>query len=455
MEIEGVISRARFQRGHREFTVTDGKNDYPLETREPLMQGMCVRILGELAAGGKVVVTKAEALEGAKAKEAYRRARDNAAAAARLPDAPSLVCDETMKKLWPLLREAAAELAAAKKLGRSVLLRFHGDADGIAGAFALSEVIYCKAFQQNSAAYTAREALRDISMVGQESRPLAVLLDFGSGKNCAEGIGFLAAAGIDCMVIDHHPYEGWAGGGGEGGGSRTLINPFSVAENASGYTAGCLACEVAVALGLPREKALELAKTACSGDKSELLPAGEADRQKALVLDFLASHMSFGNNLDFYRNVMGNPELFGSIMRQADETIKEAADRTMARMKEQAAGRLAIAVFSLEDIAKKDEWPPSSKITTRVFDRLRERDGGALFCIGYTERSVIMRLNDAAVAMGLDANGIAAKLKNSMADFVEGGGGHAKAGAIRVKPGFVKEVVNEVIRAASAAVPGG
>jgi RecJ-like exonuclease len=158
--------------------------------------------------------------------------------------------------------------------------------------------------------------------------------------------------------------------------------------------------------------------------------------------------MSFGNNLDFYRNVMQNPELFTSIMRQADEAINDAAGKAMAKMKRQGEGAVEIITFPLEGIARKDEWPPSSKITTRVFDKLKAEK--PLLCIGYTDRSIIMRLNDAAVARGLDANALAAKLKTTMADFVEGGGGHMKAGAIRVKADFVKDVLNELVREALA-----
>ena len=94
-------------------------------------------------------------------------------------------------------------------------------------------------------------------------------------------------------------------------------------------------------------------------------------------------------------------------------------------------------------LGQRGEWPPSSKITTRVFDKLKGEN--ALICIGYTERSIIMRLNDAAVSAGLGANLLAEKMKASMGDFIEGGGGHAKAGAIRVKEGFVKEVLGQLL----------
>ncbi len=431
----GLVSRVRYRHGKREYVITDGSLEHPLSSESPLPQGACVAIEGEMS-DEAIVASKVSVLSGEQAAAAFERVKEKAARAAAVPDSPSLLDDPLMRKLWPSLRNAASELSVAKKLGRSVLLRFHGDADGIAAAFAISSVIHCKAFQQNSAVYSVRDALRDIAFISQESRPMAVLLDFGSSDPCKEGLDLLAAAGIQCIVIDHHPYNLK--------GDARIANPFSVQDNSSKYTAGYMACEVAAACGMPRENALALARIACAGDKSDILGSGEDDARKAMVLDFLASHMSFGNNLDFYRKVMDSPELFGSIASQADESIEEAAARALSRAKRSEAGGSEVCVFSLEGIAKRGEWPPSSKITTRVFDKLKS--GRPLLCIGYTDRSVIMRLNDEAVALGLSANALAERMKATMGDFVEGGGGHARAGAIRAKKGFVKDVVNQLLR---------
>jgi RecJ-like exonuclease len=400
---------------------------------EHVPHGACVRIEGEAAVGG-IMARKTEVLRGEDAEAVYRRVRVGIERAAELPPGP-LHDDRISQALWPRIREAALSLICARKLGRSVLLRFHGDADGICGAFAVTSVVQCKAFQQNSAIYGVREALRDISIVGQESRPIVILLDFGSSAGCKEGIGLLDAAGIELMIIDHHP---------SGIEDKRMINPVLIEEGASKYTAGYIGCEIAAAAGMDREKALSLARTACSGDKSDLLGSGEEDARKALVLDFLASHLSFGNNLDFYRKVVESDELFASIAQQADESIEEAAGKAIARSKRSAAKGCGLCVFPLEGIAKRGEWPPAGKITTRVFDKINE--AGPLICIGYTERSIIMRLNDAAVGAGFSANGLAERMKKSMADFVEGGGGHARAGAIRAREGFVKEIVNQLVR---------
>jgi RecJ-like exonuclease len=142
---------------------------------------------------------------------------------------------------------------------------------------------------------------------------------------------------------------------------------------------------------------------------------------------------------------MKNESLFLSISQQAKESIEEAADRAGAGMK-RTKGRVEIVTFQLDGVVRKGEWPPAGKITTCIFERLK--GDAPLLCIGHKENSLIMRLNDAAVALGLSANDLAKGIVKSMPDFVIGGGGHAKAGAIRVKPGFAKDVLGELMRRA-------
>lgn len=426
--------------------IADSGEERRIVCKDIIIPGACIRAEGELSAELKLITHKIEILNGENERTAYEAIIKKIKSSLAIPDKPALLPnDEVMLALWPKLNAAALDFAVADKLHRSIMLRFHGDADGICGAFALTSVLHCKAFQQNSAVYSVRDALRDISLIGQENRPFIILLDFGSSDPCNEGLELLRAANIQYIVIDHHPL-------GKRPPEKT-ISPFQVSEKASKYTAGYLACEIgcAIGIGLDRERALELAKTACAGDKSDILPIKKEDVKKAMVLDYLASHVSFGNNLDFYKSVMANPELFASIAGQAEESIEEAAQKAMEGMKSSNTqnAKLETFIFALGRVVKRGEWPPSSKVTTRIFDKIRtgpEGHGKAIICLGYTERSIIMRISDEAVALGFSANTLAQKMKDSMADFVDGGGGHVKAGAIKVKVGFVKEVLNELSR---------
>jgi RecJ-like exonuclease len=414
--------------------MTDGENRYLFQSSDSVPQGSCVEVQGEID-GEKIDATVAVVLEGEHAEETKKQVRENAAA--QVKDGPIIQDDEVVRQMWPALRDAAAEILYARKTGRPVLLRFHGDADGICGAFALSDVMHCRTYQQNAAVYSVRDALKDIGNVGQEASPLIILLDFASNDASSAGLELLRAAGIQFMIIDHHPPGKNL--------PEQAITPFCYTAEGSKYTAGYLACEIAAGCGMDVEKAKELAAVACAGDKSQVFENGEKEVERSMVLDFLAAHSSFGNSLDFYRKVMDKKELYSSISLQAKESIEEAASKASVKKSEQEG--LTIATFNLENIVKKGEWPPSGKITTHIFESMPGE--APLFCMGYTERSVIMRLNDGAVGKGLSANELAKKVVESMSDFVDGGGGHAKAGAVRVKKGFAKEVLNEIVRVAT------
>jgi len=433
--IKGIINRVSYSRGRFFCTITDGKKEYVFYNDTSIPHGAAVFIEGEVD-GNKINPKCVVALSDDQAKEVMQEVERNIKESIVFPEGPSLVKDEIMHDMWPDIKKAATELIHAKKLGKEVILRFHGDADGIAGAFALSNIIRCKTYQQNSAIYSARDALRDIGSGGQEANILVILLDFGSNDQSFEAQGLLKAAKIKCLVIDHHPL----------GEKRPdeLVSPFKLSDDGSKYTAGYLACEIAIACGMDKEYAKMLAGTACAGDKSRILEVGKEEKTRALVFDYLAAHTSFGNNLSFYKQVSKNEELFRSIALQAEEAIAEAANKAKAKMKKDDADGIEIITFALDGVVKKDVWPPAGKVTTYIFESLSK--DAPLICIGHRRRSLIIRINNAGVERGLSANELAKKIKESMADFVDGGGGHARAGAIRAREGFTKEVLSELIR---------
>lgn len=349
-----------------------------------------------------------------------------------------IVDDELSKKLMPKIKQLSERFKEIGSSNRFILLRFHHDADGISGAFALSKVLKFSAYQQNSAVYSVRDAIRDLSNISHEENPLMILLDFGMNGESVEGLKLLKAAGVELIMIDHHPPNSDAMDVAD-----FFLSPweFSAEPSTSKYVAGYLAAEIAGEMGEDSEK---YARVACAGDKSDLLELTDEDRRRALVLDYLAAHSGFGNNLRFYRNVLSNKELYESMHLQADEKINEAADKVMKTMKEKKAGDVEVYMLELESVVVKGEFPNRSKITTRVFEHLMREE--PLIVLGLGERTVIMRINDAAASKGVGADKLAKRILETMPDFAESGGGHVKAGAIRVKKGFVDSVSKEIIK---------
>lgn len=348
---------------------------------------------------------------------------------------------ESLVPLQPAIHSVAQKLLEAKKQNRFILLKYHHDADGISAALALLTFLPAKAVQQNAAVYNAREALKDLSLLQHETQPLVILLDLGSGEESREGLQLLKAAGVETVIMDHHPI----------GPSipplvSILLNPWTIPsneiKNPSGIPSGYLACEVARVAGAVDKNLEMLARVSCAGDKSDLLEISESDIQKALVLDYLAMHSGAGN-LSFYKKALENEELFSSLLVQVREKIRELAERVKPRQKEKNFGKLRLYILELETLLKEQDFPSKGKIITYLLEQHPSNDP-AIF-LGYGNRTIVLRATQAAVDEGYALNALIEQLKPGLGAFIESGGGHAKAAAIRVRKGFAKEVVNAFV----------
>lgn len=437
LELTALCIRSFKSYPDREYLFSDGTLEYRVFSKEYLAVGSVYELTCDSKGNSFNLINHAQKSL-SDSKKLYAQICEKLES--KLSVSSSLLLEnETTLKFRPKLVEIAKKLFVAKKLSRPILLRFHGDADGISSAIALSSFISSRAYQQNSAIYSVKDALFDIDQLGQDPNPLVIFVDFGCAKLNLEGISILSSAGIEVIVVDHHPYEQKL--------PILYFNSVDYSENGSKYPAGYLCSEIANLLGVSKETLIDLSKTACAGDKSDILPLEKQNIAKALVLDFLAAHASFGNKLDFYKSVLQKEELFTSLFNRASEEIIAASAKARRTIKETKISNTRFFIFSLEDSVTKGEWPPSSKVTTFIFEELvKENPNDPIVCIGTNPRTLILRISDAAIAEGFETNSIAQKLKFAMPDFVESGGGHAKAGAIRVKEGFVSEVLRHLLR---------
>ncbi len=345
-----------------------------------------------------------------------------------------IVNDDVTRKMEPKMREIADRLRRAAEDGEQAILRFHNDADGISGAFALTKILKCRTYAQNSAVYTPRDSLRDISQL-QYGRRLVILLDFGMNQESREGVELLKAAGAELIMIDHHTPDL------DSDAPVIRLNPwdFEGEGDLSRYTAGYLACEIARMLDANVER---YARSACAGDKSTIMELSKEDEKKALVLDYLAINAGFGNSLELYSRISSNNELTSSIYLQAKEKLEEAVDNAFSGSKRKDVGGVAVYRLDLERIARVGDFPNRGKITTGVMDKIGKKEPSVVMAC--SKRTVILRANDKAVEQTIDLSSIANKLKSIMGDFVLGGGGHRKAAAVSVKEGYSKSVANQI-----------
>ncbi len=434
-----IITKRKKHRGQFSYLVTDGEGELEFESGKFMQIGEELRISGTVERQYgflQIIKPKIEPAEGIYAG-ILAKTEENI----KVKELPFLASGEIMDKLRPEIMLCAKKLLTAKAMGRHARLRFHNDADGITGALALTKVIRAHTHQQNSANYTVYDSMRDIGNLQSEKNPLVILLDFACGKDSVEGLKLLKASGAEVLIIDHHPNEGNAQEN-----CSLLVNPWSVSreERASSYVAGYLSMEIARACG--EDGVEKLAGIACAGDKSTILPVSKKDKEMAIVLDYMATYSGFGNKLDFYKNAIENKELYASVLVQAQESLDRITDEVKAHMKKRYDGPVSVYTIDTERI-KSREFPGKGKITTRGFELVE----GPAVVLGVWKNGLSFRINSGAIEKGVMANEIISALKKEMPDFIEGGGGHARAASLRIREGFVDSVVEKIIEKVKAA----
>jgi RecJ-like exonuclease len=433
-DAECIISKRMRTRGGFIYKITDGENELEFESDSFFEAGQGLRVSGETYNDRGFLKLKTSSIE--KIEGAHRKILEKAEAGVHAKELPFLVQNEIMDGLRPQITTCAKKLLAAKKMGRHILLRFHNDADGIIAALAITRILRAYTSQQNSATYAVYDAMRDIGNLQGEKNPIVLLLDFGSGAESAEGLKILKASGAEIIIIDHHPNEGNAEEN-----SHLFLNPWAISQNerASSHVAGYLAVEVARACGIQGVESL--APVACAGDKSTILPIDERDREVAIVLDYMATYSGFGNKLDFYKNALENKELYSSVLVQANEALDRITEDVKANMKKKLDG--PVSVYALDtDRVKSREFPGKGKITTRGFELVGDAPAVVL---GTWKNGLSFRINDGGIRKGVRADEIISMLKQEMPDFIDGGGGHARAASLRIREGFVDSVVGKII----------
>lgn len=443
VEAECVVSSAKRGKDGTIYTLTDGEADVEMHSREFYKIGDAYFAAGTVDGGHGLFVLKPERME--KMPQAYaavlRKAEENAAVSHE-----KFLADGLMEKLRGRVELAAKKLIAARKLGRFILLKFHNDADGVAGALALTKVLgNVQSHQQNSALYRVADAMRDVNVIRYERSPLVVIVDCGSGEDSRDGLQILKAGGAEIMLIDHHPPEK-----GVEGICSAFLSPWAVSEEeeASTYPAGYLCCEVARACG--KGGLDELAKIACAGDKSGIMPLSDADRERALVIDYMATYAEFGNRLEFYEHAMGDKELYASILFQARERMERVKEEVGKMMKKRIEGPVAVYTVDFDKVSSR-EFPGKGKLTSRAFELVMHE--GPVVVLGVWDGGISFRLNEDAVLRGMNASSVIEAVKAKMGSFIESGGGHGRAASLRIKRGYTKEVLEEVISQLQASQP--
>jgi len=134
--------------------------------------------------------------------------------------------------------------------------------------------------------------------------------------------------------------------------------------------------------------------------------------------------------------------LYDSMLKQAKESLERLKESVKANLKKKEKDGTNIYLIGLDKIAKAGEFPGRGKITSIAYDMVKDENA---VVIGYSEKFIIFRITDGA-AKRVKANEIIEKIKSSAPDFVESGGGHERAASLKVRKGFEKEILEEILK---------
>ncbi|MEM3555380.1 MAG: DHH family phosphoesterase [Candidatus Micrarchaeia archaeon] len=354
-----------------------------------------------------------------------------------------------IKKMGGAFEKAAELIGATLNSKEPILMRYHGDCDGICAALSIylsmKEMLggdfeeqrkRMLIFKNQTAVYELRSVVDDLELMrNMGGKPLAVLLDFSMNEESADSLKALRKAGFSVLVVDHHPVDEV--------GDVVLISPWLYGGN-SDYSAGLLAGKIAEKLkqfdGLE-----ELERVSLAGDKSKLIKPSEEEERKALVLDYMASDSYFAESLEMYYSNLRNPKAVDSIYQKAMRRIERVKNDALryAKVKELGNG-FKLVVVRLDKV-KSGEFPPKGKICNEVLSEFGKEEVPVVV-IGHDERAFHFRANGKAKEAGFNANYIIKELKGEMSEMIESGGGHDVAAGLRANEGFERMVLEEIVK---------
>ncbi len=330
--------------------------------------------------------------------------------------------------------EIGKELMLFSKLGFDIVVRYNADADGISSAIQLKEFMKANFISNPSPFYLKRDALNDLTFSLHKFNPVLILLDFSSNKESIESLE-IASSYARVFIIDHHPFDESFSEFIEKK-PINFLNPHSFSLG-SEITTGYICFEIARLFGKEREKWMRIS---LAGDKSNLININEKDKEDALVFDYLAFY-SPNTPLNFFKEVLEKEDIKETFLIQAKEKIESFYSK-LSSLIPVKIGDIELYLIDLSSLNKFD-FPNASKVVT-LLKELKSNSPGVF--IGYTESSLIFRVNDKAFEIGVDANSLIKALKEKFKEKIISGGGHKKASSLKLSKDFSTKLVIEEIK---------
>ena len=363
--------------------------------------------------------------------------------------------DETMKMLLPKIEEAASFIKKAAALKRPIIVRYDSDQDGLTSAlslyYALSGYYNIKFVQQMFPFYSKMDLDDDKRYIDRlESShlsPVLVCVDFGSNPESEKAYRLAVENGFSIVVIDHHPphkpsigelIDVWV--------SAWLVD----SKMPSAYTAGLLSSEVAKKISkLDNKLAERLVKVSLTSDRSKIWTPSKEDLKYAEAVGYYMGTAAYENSISQYAKAFNDEEMLDFAYAQSEEKIQVFIEKISKHVKSKASNGINFYLADVSKIVRKGSYPNKGLASNIVGDLYGNKEFPAVTMV-FTGRNISLRANKQALALGLDFSSAIKQLKKDMGPVVETGGGHKMAAALRIRNGYLRETLSNLIRIISS-----
>lgn len=358
---------------------------------------------------------------------------------------------ETADRLMPQLVEAAKLLLRGFLSGAPIVVRFHNDGDGSAGAIALYRAfaeLQKRFFTQErgiswemnrSIAYTLESFYAD-KMLFQSyesiERPIVVITDFGTSTESIEAIK--GSEGVcDIVWLDHHlPYDGFP--------REKISHYINVCDfgGESSFTAGLLTCMFAQILA--QVDVEDILEAALVSDYSKYANfKSESAAMHSIILDYLTSSANDMHHKPKYMDsVLRDREKSESTFRHAKGIMEEALDEGIKNIKTyRNQDGINVCVLDFSHIARlRLDYPLPGRYSSKLQYKMEQVNNGKTITLVHYGSYISVRTSE-DVRDSIDLLKLIEKLKAQTNGAVSGGG-HKQAASIRTDRERIEETLS-------------
>lgn len=342
------------------------------------------------------------------------------------------------------LEKIAALIVRKTLLSAPTIVRFHNDADGSGGAYALYLSIRKFASEhslrtntiwlmQRGVSYSEQDAQSDILITNNYScieKPLLVIIDFGTNTESNAGIDKVADR-FDIAWLDHHPIVPEFKG-------LTLPNYINTWQfnGDSNYTAGLLTSVMCKSFS--EIDTSEMEGASLIGDYSDY--ATQKGAELSALLDFITSDLQaiygpgkMNVTAQEIDAIVTNKDRSRELLEYANMRMEEAIDNGLKSIKKYSLRNANLAVLDFEDIRSEDsKYPLPGRYASKLLDKLDERGMKRTILVVSVGSYLLMRI-DKELCADFDLTKAMEEMRNRYPDEIAGGGGHRCAGSIKLK----------------------